>query len=470
VNFAKSGLIKLSLAVSITALFAQATYAAPAGDLDASFAGSGVAYVQPTKNNSGSDIISDQFNRTVMVYSTSDAQGNPSTSLFSLVRYDVSGNPDSSFGTGGNVIFTSTIPSLFCNPRVGEDVKGYLLVAGCDDKNALVWRFFDNGTLDTSYGVGGMATLPVGSVRFPVIGFTVNGRDAIMSIPTAASTTAGVATDFTLLRLKGNGAPDTTLAGTGLARYSFFPGVAGSGVAGSISRSTDVKVDYKDRIVMVGRARKSTSDPYEFAAMRVDRFGTLDAGFGVGGKTMFPVLKGNSLGRRLAFDERNRIVIAGTVCEPVSSPSIAASCYVGIARLLRNGALDTSLVGGVGVVAYGGTASHSLPSYCGDSVSALGVATIKDRILVTGGCNLAPTTTLGTYRAHLLRLDGAGNYDTTFGISGTGFSLFDFGGSQAGSNAIAIDKNGLNLLAGYTGDTISEDESYSAAVTARVTQ
>jgi uncharacterized delta-60 repeat protein len=466
VKFATSGLVKLSLAVSVGALFAQTALAAPAGDLDTSFAGSGIAYEQPEESNGGEDIISDRFNRTVMVYTSSDALGNPLANLFSLVRYDSSGNYDATFGTGGTMAFPGTPGSLFCNPRVAEDDKGNLLVASCNTTSALFWRFRDDGSLDTSYGVGGLATMPVGSVKFPVIGFTVNGRDAIMSIPAAASAVIGTATDFTLLRLNASGAPDTTLAGTGLARYSMFPGVAGS-----VSRSTDVKVDYKDRIVMVGRARKSTAEAYEFAAMRVNRFGTLDPSFASGGKTMFPILKGNNLGRRVAFDNLNRIVIAGTACEPINPATGAASCYVGVARLLRNGALDTTLTGGVGVVAFGGSSPYSLPSFCSDSTSGLGVATFKDRILITGACDLTPFTTTGsTSRAYLLRLDSTGNYDATFGITGTGFSLFDFGAPLSGSNAIVIDKNGQNLLAGSASKQGGPDEYYSAAVAARVMQ
>ncbi len=464
-NFAKSGLVKLSVVAVMSVIFSQTAAAAPAGDLDTSFLGSGLAYEQPEPSNGGEDILSDRFNRTVMVYTSRDAFGNPSTNLFSLVRYDLSGNHDATFGTGGTVLFPGAPGGLFCNPRVAEDNKGYLLVASCDSTNALFWRFRDDGVLDTSYGVGGLATVPVGSVKFPVIGFTVNGRDAIMAIPAAASAAIGTPTDFTLLRLKANGAPDSTLAGTGLARYSMFPGTTGS-----VSRATDVKVDYKDRIVMVGRARKSSADAYEFAAMRVDRFGTLDASFASGGKTMFPILKGNNLGRRLAFDNLNRIVIAGTSCEPINPATGAASCYVGVARLLRNGALDTTLTGGVGVVAFGGSAPYSLPSFCSDSTSGLGVAAFKDRILVTGACDLTPFTTSFTSRAYLLRLDSTGGYDATFGISGAGFSLFDFGAPLSNSSAIAIDKNGQNLLAGGAGKQAGPDEYYSAAVAARVTQ
>jgi uncharacterized delta-60 repeat protein len=472
-RFAFSGSSSMSLATSIAAtliaIFSGVASAASAGDPDTSFAGIGNTYEGSLEINNGSSILSDQANRTVMVYS-SQKIASASSDQFNVVRYTSAGAYDTSFGGTGTVTLPFPATAMNCSPELTEDYKGNLLVASCDEKYVYIWRLKSNGSLDASYGTGGIVAINVGAVTFPVIGLTSYKGRAMVAISSYPTGTGALPTFFTLVRATISGAADTSLAGTGVARYNFFPGIAAA-----INRATDVKVDASGRIVLGGRVRKSSGSQFEFAATRVNWSGTLDATFGTGGMTNFPVLAGRNLGRRIAFDGYGRIVMTGSVCELPAPVTGNIACYVGLARLKANGALDTSLAGGVGTIAYGSSAINSQKSFCTDTTYSFGIATFKDRILITGYCDLNPFATTPTYpgsfRAFVMRLDDNGHYDSTFGPSGAGFNLFDFGGyPETQSVAIAIDKNGQNLIAGNVGKTVSETESYSAAVAARVLQ
>jgi uncharacterized delta-60 repeat protein len=457
-----------SIAATLAALFSSAAFAAASGDLDSSFAGIGNTYEAPLDTNGGASILSDQANRTVMLYTSANV-GSATTDQYNVVRYTTTGAYDTTFGGTGTV--SLPLPSaMTCSPELTEDYKGNLLIASCDEKNVYIWRLKSSGSLDPGYGAGGIATISVGLVSFPVIGLTSYKGRALIAMSTDTAGVGGLPSSFTLVRATASGLADTSLVGTGVARYSFFPGVTAA-----TNRATDVKVDASGRILIGGRVRKGAGSQYEFALARVDWAGTLDGTFGSGGMTNFPVLAGRNLGRRIALDSYGRVVMTGSVCDLPAPVTGNINCYVGLARVKANGALDTTLAGGFGTIAYGGSAINSQRKFCTDATYSFGIATFKDRILITGYCDLNPFAATPTYplsyRAFVMRLDDAGNYDPSFGPGGSGFNLFDFGGyPEAFSFAIAIDKNGQNLIAGNVGKTVSDTEAYGAAVAARVLQ
>ena len=461
------GFVALASLVSLVCASAAA-FAATPGDLDPAFAGSG--YVTQAQGDlaRGSAVISDYKNRVVTAYSAiNNAPG--SFNEYSVMRHLDTGAVDTSFGVGGIVNLPLPSKDLTCIPEMVEDVSTNLLVASCNADTIFVWRLKNTGALDTSYGVGGLASITVGNGVYPVIGLTQFRNRAM--IATSSFATGTTRPRFTLVRLNSAGGLDTSLAGTGIARYDILPGTPSE-----LGRATDVKMDSLNRIVLGGRVRTTTAPNYQFALARVSWSGALDATFGAGGVTSFPVMTGQNFGRRVAFDHKARILISGTVCKPIDPVTGEQPCYAGLARLLTNGVLDTSLNGGTGTTAFGGGGGPANPKagFCTDYTFNYGLTTFKDRIYLVGMCDLLPFSTTPVYPgssvAYTLRLDANGQYDTTFGYTLNGYSYFDFGASEAAYLGVAIDKTAQILATGGRSKTVSDTEAYGEAVTARMVQ
>lgn len=457
-----------SITVAILSSTPFAARAAAPGDLDLTFSGTGYNTHADGDIASGNAVIADAKNRVVMAYYANSNAPGPTHNTYGVVRYLPSGALDAGFGVGGVVNLPIPSKDLICAPELVEDDSANLLVASCSPDTLFVWRLKPSGAIDTGYGTGGLASITVGNGIYPVIGLTQHRSRAMIAASSIAPGTTRPR--FTLARLNTLGAPDTSLAGAGVARYNVLPGAANE-----IGRATDVKVDRFGRIVLGGRARNTPAINYQFALARVSWSGTLDATFGSGGVTSFPVMTGDNFGRRLTFDLKDRILLAGSVCKPADPVTTDTPCYAGLARLLNNGTLDTSLTGGTGTMAYGGGGGVADPKagFCTNYTYTYGMTTYKDRVYLAGTCELVPFSpipTPGNSVAYVLRLDGNGQYDTSFGYTLNGYTYYDYSAPEAYHAAIAIDKAGLIITAGRGGKTISDVEAYATAVTARMIQ
>jgi uncharacterized delta-60 repeat protein len=457
-----------TLAFAAMACVSAAAFAATPGDLDPAFAGSG--YVTQAQGDfaRGSAVISDYKNRVVTAYSaTNNAPG--SFNEYSVMRHLDTGALDFGFGAGGIVNLPLPAKDLVCTPELVEDSSTNLLVASCNADTIFVWRLKNTGALDTSYGVGGLASITVGNGVYPIIGLTQFRNRAM--IATSSTATGATRPRFTLVRLNSAGGLDTSLVGSGIARYDILPGTPSE-----LSRATDVKMDSSNRIVLGGRVRTTAAPDYKFALARVSWSGALDASFGAAGVTSFPVMTGQNFGRRVAFDHKARILISGTVCKLMDPVTGEQPCYAGLARLLINGVLDTSLNGGTGTTAFGGGGGPANPKagFCTDFTYNYGLTTFKDRIYLVGMCDLLPFSTKPVYPgssvAYTLRLDANGQYDTTFGYTLNGYTYFDFGAPEAAYLGVAIDKTAKILATGGRSKTASDTEIYGDVVTARMVQ
>ncbi len=462
-------MMALIFSAALTGISSGAGAATP-GDLDPAFAGVGFATQSQGDLATGSAVISDYKNRVVTAYYATNNPLGSAHNEYSVVRYLDTGAIDASFGAGGVVNLPLPSKGLVCTPELVEDVSTNLLVASCDANTIYVWRLKNTGAIDVGYGSGGLASIPVGAGVYPVIGLTQYKNRAMIA---TSSIAPGVPRPrFTLVRLNSAGALDASLAGSGIARYDIVPGdVTETG------RATDVKMDSSGRIVLGGRMRTASTPNYHFSLARVSWSGVLDAGFGAGGVTHFPIMGGPNFGRRVAFDHKDRILLSGTVCALADPVTGEQNCYVGLSRLLTNGTLDTSLTGGTGVMAYGGGGGPADPKagFCTKFSYNYGLTTYKDRIYLVGMCDLLPfSTTPPAYPlsnvAYMLRLDGDGQYDTTFGYTLNGYTYYDFGAPEALYLGVAIDKNAQILAAGRRSKTVSDTEAYGEVVTARMVQ
>jgi len=180
--------------------------------------------------------------------------------------------------------------------------------------------------------------------------------------------TASGAQDFALASLMPNGQPNSNFSADGRATLGF----AIDANNGGFGRASHLLHDGK--ILMTG-AIYSANNNRDIAVARMLPDGSLDPGFGVGGKVVVPidiVPNGNDFGLGIVEDSVGRLVVAGfaSFATPADLRSVAI-------RLLGDGTLDPGFgVFGKKLFNFGGT---------GDSFA--GVA-LQDPSITVGGQNV----------------------------------------------------------------------------------
>ena len=175
---------------------------------------------------------------------------------YRLVRLNVDGTPDPTFGSGGIV---ATAIGAF---DVAIQADNRLVIAGIGDINAVsalaLARYHANGSLDASFGDNGIVRADFGNLSE---GHTVTLQ------PDGKIVAAGLAGgDFALARYHVNGSLDTSFSGDGLVTTDFGRGETAHAIA----------VEPGGKIVAGGQSGWSTSD---FALARYLPDGSLDTTF-----------------------------------------------------------------------------------------------------------------------------------------------------------------------------------------------
>jgi len=133
---------------------------------------------------------------------------------FAVVRLLPNGAPDPSFS--GDGLVTSDFGAMEYGGSVMVLVDGRLVLAGVANVDFALVRYLPDGTLDTSFGIGGLATVDGGgpdsagqAVQLP------NGK---LLVAGTTSVPPGSNRDFLLARFHADGALDTSFGSAGLLR------------------------------------------------------------------------------------------------------------------------------------------------------------------------------------------------------------------------------------------------------------
>jgi len=250
---------------------------------------------------------------------------------FALVRYNANGSLDTGFGTGGKRILDFGVNNMDLAEDVVIQPDGKVIAVGRSyGINAEPYwdfslaRFNSDGTLDTSFGVGGKVNTNFGyedtaqSVFLTSDGKIVVGGD---------TKNVGTLFDFTVVRYNNDGSLDTTF-GTGGRSH------ADLGQSESMVAMTQ---QVNGKIVCVG----DTGNPlYDIAIIRFNADGSLDSSFGDGGKrTIGFATDSSEAAKDVTVQPDGKIVVAGAVSIPGAPPPRGDFAVV---RLNSDGSLDTS--------------------------------------------------------------------------------------------------------------------------------
>jgi uncharacterized delta-60 repeat protein len=396
------------------------------GDLDPTF-NPPLGWVSYDDAISG-NAVAIQADRKIVVVGTTQ---NPLNDDVLVLRYDIDGKLDASFGANGVILYNSDADYIDRGSAVAIQLDGKILVLanshnGPDSFNIMLLRYEPDGSPDLAFGANGIATYMGPSQGADDFGNALaiqpNGK-----IVVAGSTEDGTQADLLVLRYNNDGTPDITFGLNGVVTYNHQ--------ANAQSQSNDygraIAIQPDGRIIVVGNTNIDSGTD-QVLMVRFNGNGFLDTSFGGGtGSVTFATAGTASFGNAVVLDpDTGRIVVAGSMGDK----------YVLLLRYEANGVPDESF-GEMGIVTYSNASRSS-----GEAIAIQG----DGKLLVAG------STTVGAPDLLVLRYEDNGVLDAGFGKGG--IVIFDSELYYSdGAASMALQADGKIVLAGTRENNMNAD-------------
>jgi uncharacterized delta-60 repeat protein/uncharacterized repeat protein (TIGR01451 family) len=282
---------------SFTQFFTLARYDT-SGNLDTAFGTGGVVTTSIGTSDGYANAVAIQDDGKIVV--AGYAQGGSSDWVFTLARYDTSGNLDATFGIDG-VVMTSVGADSDYGQDVAIQSDGKIVVAGWswDSSNTVfsLARYTETGVLDAGFGVGGTVTQTVGThAEGRAVAFQPDGKIVVAGYSYAGFGESNY--DFTLLRYDDSGSLDGSFGSSGVVTTAFGNDAD--------DRIYDIAIRENGAIVAVG----ANEPDYYLAVVQYTPDGAPLLGFGSVGRVNTD-LGDHAAGAAVCLQPDGRIVVAG---------------------------------------------------------------------------------------------------------------------------------------------------------------
>jgi uncharacterized delta-60 repeat protein len=440
-RFATRGRAIGTTAIILILLVSVQMVQAADGDLDPTFGTGGTVMTDLGRSTDLANAVAIQADGKLVVVGQTYRNNDYSTEDFAVARYNTDGTLDNTFGVRGKV--RTDFPGLAAVPSsVVIQADGKIVVAGgafplfTFAGNFQVVRYNSNGSLDTSFGDGGIVTttFPQGSYAFDMAlqadgKIIAAGTVFVDFVPGESSDT-----DFALARYNADGTPDATFGNGGQVMTDFV---------GLEDDAFSVLIQSDGKIVAVG----SANDPatfYDFAAARYLSNGTIDTTFGVGGRVRTDFGDQDfDRARSAALQSDGRIVAAGFA---ISQNGLSQNFAV--ARYTSNGVLDTTF-------SRDGKTEIDFGNCCQSATKVL--LQSDGKIITVGGSNGESSDD----DFLLARLNRRGSLDSTFGVGGQ--VRTSFGDLNGGANGAALQSDGKIVAVGFQATFSNQTVNFALA-------
>lgn len=408
----RTGLATVAVLIAMWLLVWQAPALAGPGDLDPSFGAGGKAvtfYSTPDSQALGNGVAVQADGKILVAGVFWDDPGVTPLS-FGLARYGTDGTLDSTFGEGGKVITVigpdSQASALILQPD-GRIVSGGHAVIGESGWDFALARHDTDGSLDKTFGSGGLVSTDLGSSGDHITSMVVQGDGKIVA---AGFTDGGVTgLDAALARYNADGSLDATFGVGGTVTDDF----------GGEDQVHGLVLQPDGKLVVAGGMGPVVGGVRFFLA-RYNADGSLDGSFGMGGKvtTMLSDPSGDGA-IDLALQPDGKLIAAGARF---------------LVRYNVDGSVDPSF-GAAGEVKNGDIERRMWA-----------IALQPDGMIVAAG-------SFDVARFfYVTRLHFDGSRDTSFGTNGETFT--DFGGDDE-AMAVALQSDGNIVAVGKTTTAIA---------------
>jgi uncharacterized delta-60 repeat protein len=252
------------------------------GTLDTTFGNQGEVTTSPGSSGAEGAVAVQPDGKIVAAWGSSTG--------FELARYNPNGSLDTTFGSGGEVA-TSFGQRSYANALLLQP-DGKLIAFGDNSSSWEVVRYNPNGSLDTSFGTGGIVSGPSGTSS------SSNGASAAL-YPAGTANAGKIVVD------------GWTATGWGMARYNpdgSLDGTFGSGgqVLPTVGSPGAIAIAADGKLVVA-----SASNSIQ-AVLRFNGDGSADSTFGTGGVVTTAIGTGSSWAGAVALLSNGAIVTAGT--------------------------------------------------------------------------------------------------------------------------------------------------------------
>lgn len=345
----------------------------------------------------------------------------------------VGGDPgvlDTSFGTGK--VLTSVAEGEDYAFAMAVQADGKVLTVGRTRTTAggddfAITRHDRDGTLDAGFGTGGKLTTAVAAGtehdEAHAVAVQVDGKIVVAGLAKGATTDL----DFALVRYNADGTLDTGFGNGGKVTTD---------IGGSTDRIGAIAIQADGKIVVGGSSYSGTTTGTDFALARYNADGTLDAGFGNGGKVVTPMK--NFAGTDVVYalllqqvDTEQRIVAAGGDGDFL------------LARYTASGALDASFANGGKIVGLFGSVGGG--AYA----------------MARGGANTIVVAGHAESDVALVRLDETGALEPSFGNGGKVVTPLSATNWDA-ATAIVRQADGMFVVGGWVNEANSSSANFAA--------
>ncbi|WP_225773389.1 M10 family metallopeptidase C-terminal domain-containing protein [Pseudomonas sp. Marseille-Q5115] len=200
------------------------------------------------------------------------------------------------------------------------------VLASARSDSALTVAYFDSvGALYPFFGDSPVATLTLPQ-GLAFDGATPLALEPGGQIVVAGYSEAGASADFSVVRFNASGTRDTNFGANGTATYAIGPG-------DDFARAVTVQDDGK--ILIVGTSETSRGD-YDLSVIRLNADGSLDTGFGNGGKVTVDFEGGRDAAQTVEVRRNGDILVTGSAVNAQGNTDIAA------VQFTADGLLDTA--------------------------------------------------------------------------------------------------------------------------------
>ena len=284
--------------------------------------------------------------------------------------------------------------------------------------------------LDPAFGAAGKVSLGIGpgapgnGARAQALAIQPDGKIVVAGF----AWQTGTSIDFAVTRFNQDGSLDQSFGSGGKVATDFF---------GMEDEAQAVAIQPDGKIVVAGRAAIAAVTggvlDFDFALARYNHDGSLDTGFGSGGKVTTHFGDGRNIGQAVLLQPDGHIVVGG------GAPGVNGGLDFALARYSSTGTLDPSF----------GAGGMVRTDFMGDNDVALALALQPDGKLIAAGEAAGDKSIIGTPLGTdfaLARYNANGSLDTTFGVGGK--VTTDFLGANDVAASVAFSSTGKIVVAG----------------------
>ena len=281
--------------------FALARYNKSDGSLDTTFNSGGgqpgtvMMQIATTASDDRAYALAIQTNGMIVLagYSNDGAK-----KVIAVARYKADGSGlDTGFNTTGIVTQAFGTNDSVAN-AIAIQADGKIVVGGYSKSgSAIVFTLMrlsgTDGSLDTSFGTGGIVTTAIGTLDDEINALALQSDGKIVAV----GYSEGSQYSFAVARYTTGGVLDTTFNSTGTVTTD---------IGTSNDEATAVAIDSSGRIVTAGYTW--TGSTFEFALVRYNTDGSIDTSFGTSGKVTTQVGTTRSMAFAIALQSDGKIV------------------------------------------------------------------------------------------------------------------------------------------------------------------